>query len=49
MPNTSYQARLTLIHRGDIPIERSHRPFFRYLEALPEQGSLSTPDDVPHI
>ena len=49
MSDTSYQDRLAPIYRGDVSFERSYRPFLRYLEALPEQGSFSPADDVPDI
>lgn len=49
MSNTSYQDRLASIHWGDLSIKRSYRPFLRYLEALSEQRSFSSPDDVPRF
>ena len=49
MSSASYQDRLTPFYRGDIPRERSHRPFLWNLEALPEQRPFSSPDDVPDI
>lgn len=49
MSNTSYQDCFAPIYWGDISLKRSYRPFFWYLEALPEQRPFSPPDDVPHI
>ena len=49
MSNTSYQDCLAPIYWGDFSFERSNRPFLRHIEALPEQGSFSSPDDVPRF
>lgn len=49
MSNTPYQDRPATLYWGDVSFKRSYRPFLRYLEALPEQGPFSSPDDVPHI
>ena len=49
MSSTPYQNRSPRLHRGELPLKRSHRPFLRYLEALSEQGSSSAADDVSYI
>ena len=49
MSHTAHKDRLTPVHRGELPPKRSDGSLLRHLEALSEQRSFATTDDVSHL